>query len=237
MFAGCFSGHPDCTLEGSEMGNFVTVRIWEPIWEQSRTTRYEMPLRTVLRSYNLGEVIDRSSAMNRELEVEYVEFDLELADLGEALELVKRVFEEAGAPAGSEIRIGGGEARDVIFFGRNEGLAIYLDGIGLPDAVYETCTADGLAGLMYGTLTSLGGEIRGSWVGPNETAIYLYGPDAEEMFAGLEPILAAYPLCGNARVVIRHGNPALNPRTVRMPPPAVEVSEAGQSDVQKLAKG
>ncbi|MGA7829095.1 MAG: hypothetical protein WCA04_15665 [Geobacteraceae bacterium] len=208
------------------MSYFVNVRVWEPIREQGRAVKYEIPLSTVLRSYRLGEVLERGSVMSRELEVEYVEFDLDLANLGEAVELVTRVLEEAGAPAGSEIRIGGADSQEVVLFGRKEGLAIYLDGIGLPDEVYETCTADGLAGLIYGKLTSLGGEIRGSWVGPNETAIYLYCPDAEKMFAVLEPILAAYPLCGNARVVIRHGNPALLPRTVRMPPPAVETSSA-----------
>lgn len=202
------------------MGYFVSVRIWEPIREQGRATRYEIPLRSVLQSYKLGEVVDRGTVMSRELEVEYVEFELDLADLGESLELVKRVLAEAGAPAGSEIRIGGGtETQEVVHFGRKEGLAIYLDGIGLPDVVYETCSADGLAGLLYGELTSGNGEIRGSWVGPNETAIYLYAPDAEEMFARLEPILLSYPLCGNARIVIRHGNPTLSPRTVRLPPP------------------
>jgi len=211
------------------MGYFVSVRIWEPVREQGRAVRYEMPLRSVLRSYNLGEVIDRGSVMNRELEVEYVEFELDLANLGEAIELVKRVCEEAGAPAGSEIRIGGDEAKEVVLFGRKEGLAIYLDGIGLSDEVYETCSADGLAWLINGTVTSLGGEIRGSWVGPNETAIYLYGPNAEEIFAGLEPILAAYPLCSNARIVIRHGNPALHPRTVQMPRQDAGSSVAAQS--------
>jgi hypothetical protein len=199
------------------MSYFVNVRVWEPVREQGRATRYEMPLSSVLRSYRMGEVLERGSVMGRELEVEYVEFDLDLANLGEAVELVKRVLEEAGAPAGSEIRIGGEDAKEAIFFGRKEGLAIYLDGIGLPDEVYETCSADGLAGLIYGKLTSLGGEIRGSWVGPNETAIYLYSPDAEVLFTNLEPILATYPLCGNARVEIRHGNPSLKPRTVCMP--------------------
>jgi len=205
------------TREGSGMSYYVNIRIWEPVREQDRADRYELPLSSVLRSYRLGEVIDRGTVMSRELEVEYVEFDLDLANLGEAVDLAKRVLEEAGAPAGSEIRIGGDAAPDVMYFGRKEGLAIYLDGIGLPDAVYETCSADGLAHLIYKSLTAQGGEIRGSWVGPNETAIYLYGPDAEKLFATLEQILADYPLCGNARVVIRHGNPALQPRTVRMP--------------------
>ncbi len=91
------------------MSYFVNVRVWEPIREQGRAVKYEIPLSTVLRSYRLGEVLERGSVMSRELEVEYVEFDLDLANLGEAVELVTRVLEEAGAPAGSEIRIGGAD--------------------------------------------------------------------------------------------------------------------------------
>ena len=115
--------------------------------------------------------------------------------------MVKHSLEEAGAPCGSEIRFRRGDVEEVVPFGRKEGLAVYLDGINLPDKVYETCTC----------------QIRGSWVGPSETSIYMYGSDAESMFTHIEPVLATYPLCQNARVVIRHGNPDLQPRTVRFP--------------------
>lgn len=199
------------------MGFMVTARIWGPVRQQERAIRYEAPLTAIFRGYRMGEVVECSTRMSRELETEFVDIELLLKDLGEPLELVRRALEEAGAPAGSELRLGGSEGEEVIPFGRKQGLAVYLDGINLPDVVYDTCTADELARQIHGKLTSLGGEIRGSWVGPNETAIYLYAPDAEEAFAALEPIIAAYPLCQNARVVIRHGNPALNPRTVRMP--------------------
>ena len=39
--------------------------------------------------------------------------------------------------------------------------------------------------------------------GPTETTVFMYGPDAERLYSGIEPVLRAYPLCQNARVIIR----------------------------------
>jgi len=199
-----------------KMSHFISVRIWEPIQAAEKANQYEIPLQAALRARGLGEVIGSSSQMNMELEVESVEIDLNLANLDEAVDLVKRVLENAGAPVGSELRFRRDENEMVIPFGTLEGVAVYLDGVNLPDSVYEKCTINELAGLILGRLSSVGGEIRGSWVGRNETSIYMYGPNAETMFAWMEPILASYPLCQNARVVIRFGNPDLNPRTVNI---------------------
>jgi hypothetical protein len=148
-----------------------------------------------------------------ELEVDSFEIELNLVNLDDAVDLVKRVLVNAGAPVGSELRFRRDENEVVIPFGTVEGLAIYLDGVNLPDSAYEKCNINELAGKILGTLALVEGEIRGSWVGRNETAIYMYGPNAETMFAKIEPILGSYPLCHNARAVIRFGNPDLNPRT------------------------
>lgn len=199
------------------MRHFVTVKIWESITQSARTMRYEVPLAVVLHSQHLGEITGVDTIMSRELEVEHVEYQVVLADLDKAVETVKIVLEEAGAPSGSEIIFKREEAFERVSFGRKECLAIYLDGINLPDKVYETCTCQDLANLIIEPLKSLGGEIRGSWVGRNETSIYFFGPDAEAMFELLQPIFMTYPLCQNARIVVRHGNPDLQPRTVRLP--------------------
>jgi hypothetical protein len=199
------------------MSYFVHVRIWEPVQRATRASLYEAPLASALLSHRLGEIVGSSAAMSTEMEIEYFEIELILDNLDKALELVKLVLEEAGAPAGSEIRIEREEGMEILPFGRKEGLAIYLDGIGLPDEAYEKCSCDGLAFLITGALSSVDGEIRGSWVGRSETAIYLYAPNAETMFSIIEPMLTTYPLCQNARVVIRHGNPELHPRTLRLP--------------------
>ncbi|MEA5112649.1 MAG: hypothetical protein VB050_01335 [Geobacteraceae bacterium] len=199
------------------MGYSANARIWESIHAMARARRYEFPLVSALNAQHLGEVMGTSVCMSREMEVEYVELDLNLYSLDAGIETARLVLETAGAPAGSEFRVRRDSGEQVIRFGVQEGLAIYLDGINLPDEIYDTCTCDGLAVLISGELASVGGEIRGSWVGRSETSIYMYGPNAEQMFAAIEPILTVYPLCRNARVVIRHGNPALNPRTVKLP--------------------
>lgn len=199
------------------MGYLANARIWESIQTMARARRYEFPLASALHAHHLGELVGTSVCMSKELEVEYVELDLNLFSLDTGIETARLVLETAGAPAGSEFRVKGGNGERIIRFGRQEGLAIYLDGINLPDTVYDTSTCDGLAVLIAGELASVEGEIRGSWVGRSETSIYIYGPNAEHMFDAIEPILAVYPLCQNARVVIRHGNPELNPRTVKLP--------------------
>jgi hypothetical protein len=200
-----------------EMIYYMNVRIWEPIPQFDRTRRYEAPLQVALRANKLGEITGRGAQMSMELEIEFVEIDLALDKFDEAVDLIKCVLEEAGAPAGSEIRFENGSGLEVIPFGTKEGLAIYLDGVNLPDAVYEKCNINELASMIFGGLSSVGGEIRGSWVGRNETSLYIYGPSAEAIYETIEPILVAYPLCQNARIVIRHGNPKLEPRTVRLP--------------------
>jgi hypothetical protein len=204
-------------VEDIEMGYFVTARIWEPVHAMIRSLRYESPLFVALNQRGGGRVIGTSTCMSTELEVEYVDIDLDLDNLEEALDLVKSVLVKAGAPAGSEFRLTGDGGEEIVNFGKMEGLAVYLDGVNLSDDIYMLCNINELADLIKDDLAAAGGEIRGSWVGPNETSIYMYGPDAEAMFTALEPILAGYPLCRNARVVIRHGNPALSPRTVRLP--------------------
>lgn len=194
----------------------VTATLWEPIEPIDRGERYEDPLQAALEPDELGVVTGGGSQLTDEGEIANVDLDLSLANLDAALELAKRVLEEAGAPRGSELRFERDGRQVVVPFGTREGLAIYLDGVDLPDSVYAECSLDELAEHIAAALGG-DGEIRGSWGGPRATSLYLYGPDAEAMFTRLQPVFASYPLCQNARVVIRHGNPALGPRTVRLP--------------------
>jgi hypothetical protein len=45
---------------------------------------------------------------------------------------------------------------------------------------------------------------------------YMYGPDAEKLFAGIEAILRKDPRCRNARVQIRRGSPGTPAREIFM---------------------
>ena len=57
---------------------------------------------------------------------------------------------------------------------------------------------------------------HGFWQGYEETGIFFFGSDADDMFARVEPVIRKLPIAQNARVVIRYGKPSLNPREVRM---------------------
>lgn len=194
----------------------VNARIWEPVQPMDRIVRYEDPLDAALGRNHLGEISGEGCQSSDEKEIEFVDIDLELANLDSALDLVRQVLEDAGAPAGSELRFERDGEEVAVPFGQQEGVAIYLDGVSLPDEIYEQCDLDDLAEMIGDALLG-SGEIRGAWAGTEETALYIYGPDAETTFSMLKPLLHSHPLCQNARVVIRHGNPSLNPTSVRIP--------------------
>ena len=197
--------------------HFVFAEIWEPILPLDRGDRYEDPLAAALESHGFGEVTGGGSQLSQINEVEFAGIDIELTNLDDALALTRRVLEQCGAPRGSLLRYERDGEDLVLPFGHIEGLALYLDGVTLPQAVYQTNDINVLADRITASLPEAVGEIRGSWAGPTETSIYLYGPNAEDLYRHIEPVLRAYPLCQNARVVLRHGHPDLNPRTIRLP--------------------
>ncbi len=120
------------------------------------------------------------------------------------MSILKRLFgkrqatpEHAGAPA--------------------EAVLVYLDGQGLPDHVYRdhdlATLEDQLAqAIQDGAL----GEFDGNEIGPAETTLFMYGPNAELLFARIESTLRGHPLCQNARVVIRYGDPGANQREIKL---------------------
>lgn len=145
-------------------------------------------------------------------EIEFADIEIELADLDRSLDLAIGTLEQAGAPQRSEILNGKDTLRE---FGVQQCLAIYLDGINLPDDVYATLDIDAVVAQIGEAAGP--DSFRGFWQGGEETGIYFFGPDAEEMFKRVEPLLLELPIGQNARVVIRHGKESLQPRTVRIP--------------------
>ncbi len=99
-----------------------------------------------------------------------------------------------------------------------EAVVISLDGQGLDDVVYQTHDLSTLEDLLIEQIEPDGiGELDGHETGPTQTTIYLYGPNAEEIFSRVQPILASYPLCQNSRAVVRRGGPGSSQREVVFP--------------------
>ena len=192
----------------------VLARLYEHIEPIDRGERYEDPLQAALERTNIGQVTGGGSLLNELGGIEYVDIEIELANLAGALDVVVDALEKAGAGQGSEL-VDGSDSRILRQFGTQQCLAIFLDGTTLPEQVYADLDFDTV-------VTELGaaageGSSRGFWQGPEETGLFFFGPDAEAMFARVEPVLGRLPIGQNARVILRHGKPELNPRDVRMP--------------------
>jgi hypothetical protein len=194
----------------------VTARIWEFILPVARGERYEDPLQRALAARQLGTVDGCGSQLGDGGEVVFVELDLYLADLDQAVDVTKSALEEAGAPVGSELHFEREGSDAVVPFGTHECLAIFLDGVTLPDDVYGQSDGDALVARIDEILGP-DGEVRSSWDGPRDTALYVYGPSAAQMFQRLEPVLLQDPQCQNARIVLRYGNPSLEHRMLHLP--------------------
>ena len=140
--------------------------------------------------------------------------EIELANLDDAVQTVAEALESAGAPQGSEL-IQASNGKVLRAFGKHQCLAILLDGTSLPDEVYADLDFDA----VVGELGAAAGDdsFHGFAQGDDETSLFFFGPDAESMFARVEPILRRLPIGQNARVVLRHGKKGVNPREVRMP--------------------
>src|SRR5688500_7790992 len=192
--------------------HLVVARLYEHVEPIDRGERYEDPLQDALSAAKAGTVTGGGSQLNELGGIEFADIEIELSNLDDALVLATDVLEKAGAPEGSEILHGADVLRE---FGRQQCLAIYLDGVSLPEDVYAELDFERVVEQIGDAAGPA--SFRGFWQGPEETGLYYFGENADDMFARVEPVLRALPIGQNARVVVRHGKDAFKPRTVRMP--------------------
>jgi hypothetical protein len=162
----------------------------------------------------IGRVTGGGSQLDELGRITYADVEIELANVDEALRIVAEALEVAGAPQASEL-IQTSDNRVLREFGKLQCLAIYLDGTSLPDEVYADLDFEAAVAAIGAAAGD--NSYRGFWQGPEETGLFLFGPDAEAMFARVEPVLRRLPIGQNARVVVRHGKESFSPREIRMP--------------------
>jgi len=98
-----------------------------------------------------------------------------------------------------------------------QAVLVYLDGANLPDHTYREYDLASIEEKLVEVIERDGlGEFDGNEIGPTETILFMYGPDAERLFAGIEQTLREYPLCQGARVEIRQGGPGAPQRQVSL---------------------
>ena len=190
----------------------LIARLYESIQPMDRGDRYEDPLDAALNTRQVGTVTGGGSQLDEHGAIEFAEIEIELTNLDDGLAVVVEALEQAGAPEGSEIRRGDTVIRQ---FGTQQCVAVYLDGISLPDEVYAELDFDALVE----TLTSAAGEnsFHGFSQGPEETGLFFFSPNAEDLFTRIDPVLRAQAIGQNARVVVREGKSSIPSRTVRLP--------------------
>jgi hypothetical protein len=190
----------------------VVARLYESIQPIDRGDRYEDPLDGALQARKLGAVTGGGSQLTETGEIAYAEIEIELANLDDALALAIESLEQAGAPEGSEIHHDGSVIRE---FGTQQCVAVYLDGVSLPDEVYAELNFEA----VVETLTQAAGpeSFHGFSQGGEETGLFFFGSDAEAMFPRIDAALRTLPIGQNARIVVRAGKAGLPSRTVRLP--------------------
>ncbi|MEG0186204.1 MAG: hypothetical protein RR704_22415 [Stenotrophomonas sp.] len=174
----------------------VTVTLNARLQPAHRHELFEDPLDALLQAAEIGEICGGGTAISDEGEVEYGDIEVALNDVAGVPKLID-LLEQLGAPKGSKVQ-GAGEADRG--FGVTEGLGIYLDGLNLPDEVYEQCDSNHVFEQLSERIEGLG-EICSWWQGPSETALYMYGQSFEAMRDAIAEFVGSYPLCQNARVV------------------------------------
>ena len=190
----------------------VVARLYEHIEPLDRGSRYEDPLDAALRGAGLGEVTGGGSQLGHLGEIEFADVEIQVASLDDATPMIVDVLQRSGAPVGSQLLGPDGVIRD---FGELQSVAVYLDGMTLPDEVYANVDFDDLVGRL--TMAAGPDSYHGFWQGPQETGLFFFGKDADAVFAGLEPVLRQMPIGQNARVVVRPARESARHRTVRIP--------------------
>lgn len=178
----------------------VTAQLNHLIMPIDRGERYENPLDEALRKMGLGETDGGGTMQQRSGEIEFIDVEIILYDKDKGIPFIIKTLEDFGAPKGSVLRVHDTEPSQEIPFGKIEGIAVYLDGVNLPDEVYASSDVNVVIKEFNKRLKGHG-EFQSYWQGSTETALYLYGDDATTMKQLIADFIKTYPLCQGARIV------------------------------------
>lgn len=163
-----------------------------------RAEHFEEALDDKLRGTKTGEITGGGTMQRETGEVEYCDIEMRLLQASPEMEgMIIETLEALGAPKGSKLEVG--DDHQVVAFGVNEGLAVYLNGTDLPVETYQRCKIDFVRS-EFDRLLEGQGQVFSTWQGPTGTALYMYGPSFVEMHKCLADFLHSYPLCDKSRL-------------------------------------
>jgi hypothetical protein len=182
-------------------GALIVAEINDKIKPIDRGDVYEEPIDKFLKANKLGEICGGGTLLEKNGEILSCDIQMQLFTENPEKELLNTIIkklEELGAPIGSKLVSENNNTK--IEFGKLQGIALYLDGINLPDEVYRSADPFFLVSEIK-KLAGIQTEVIREWTGESETGFYFYGDSYERIKDSIADFIATYPLCKGARIV------------------------------------
>lgn len=172
----------------------IVIQINDKVSPLDRRNLYMLPLHDFLSDHNYGEISgggilkeEPGEIIFCDIHVKFYKKEISTIVLNEIINFV----EICGAPKGSKIIIE--NTHQEIPFGKNEGIAIYLDGENLEEK------ADFVQSEISKRTNTLQSADR-YWKGNSTTGLYFYGQSFEKMKEEVSHFMSAYPVYKSARI-------------------------------------
>lgn len=154
-----------------------------------RENLFEGPLGEALRACGIGEVDGGETLRSPEGMPLSCDVDL-VVDPEKEAELVAFLVRLDSIAVGSYLEVGS----EQVPLGTLEGLCLALDGVGLPDEVYEQADSNALVDELDDRLGDAG-FYASYYIGPKYTNLYFYGDSYEEMEEAVRAYARTCPQC------------------------------------------
>ena len=159
-----------------------------------RGNLFEDPLDAVLRKHGIGEVDGGGTLCSPEGMPLSCDVDL-VVEPGREAELVAFLARLDNIAAGSYLEVG----TEQVPLGALEGLCLALDGVGLPDEVYEQADLNALVDELDAQLGDAG-YYASYYIGPKYTNLYFYGESYEKMEEVVRAYASTCPQCAQCLI-------------------------------------
>lgn len=151
----------------------------------------------ILKEDGKGDVTGGGTYQNSNGEITGCDIEINLNDDSkETIDWLLNILNDFNFPKGSRLTDGD---ELTIELGSSEGLAIYLDGVNLPDEVYLECDINFVVSEMERLLGD-NGSFYNAWIGNEWTGLYFYGTSFEIMNNAVKDFITTYKLCQGCRI-------------------------------------
>ena len=152
-------------------------------------------LEDALQENDAGEVTGGGSVLKEDMEIVRCAVDIVFDQDEKSLEWLTALINSMGIPKGSLI-----EGVDPpVEVGTLEGLAVYLNGVDLPEEVYKKCDVNYVIERLSEAVKPIGAMYSSRRLS-EYTALYFYGTSCSAMREKMEEFISTYPLCQKCRI-------------------------------------